>query len=61
MMAWTKKHFRRMMKDLVIAADQILFNYQNSRAARRLETQGTEKQEKSEVELPAPARGGKTA
>jgi glycosyltransferase involved in cell wall biosynthesis len=61
MTIWTKRHFRRMMKDLVIAADQILFNYQNTRAARRLETQGTEKQEKPEVELPAPARGGKTA
>jgi hypothetical protein len=34
-----KKHFRRMMKDLIIAADQILFNYQNRRAARRLERQ----------------------
>jgi glycosyltransferase involved in cell wall biosynthesis len=61
MMTWTKKHFRRMMKDLVIAADQILFNYQNSRAARRLETQSTGTQKKSEVELPAQARGGKTA
>jgi glycosyltransferase involved in cell wall biosynthesis len=61
MMTWTKRHFRRMMKDLVIAADQILFNYQNSRAARRLETQGTEKQRESEVKLPAEARGGKTA
>ncbi len=50
-----------MMKDLIIAADQILFNYQNSRAARRLETQGTEKQQKSEVKLPAQAQGGKTA
>jgi hypothetical protein len=28
-----------MMKDLIIAADQILFNYQNRRAARRLEAQ----------------------
>jgi glycosyltransferase involved in cell wall biosynthesis len=61
MTIWTKRHFRRMMKDLVIAADQILFNYQNSRAARRLEIQGPAKQEKSEVELPAPARDGKTA
>jgi hypothetical protein len=39
LLPWAKKHFRRMMKDLVIAADQILFNYQNRRAARRLETQ----------------------
>jgi glycosyltransferase involved in cell wall biosynthesis len=61
MMTWTKRHFRRMMKDLVIAADQILFNYQNSRAARRLETQGTEKERETEVKLPAEARGGKTA
>jgi hypothetical protein len=39
LLPWTKKHFRRMMKDLIIAADQILFNYQNRRAARLLETQ----------------------
>jgi hypothetical protein len=39
LLPWTKKHFRRMMKDLIIAADQILFNFQNRRAARRLETQ----------------------
>ena len=39
MLPWAKKHFRRMMKDLIIAADQILFNYQNRRAARRLEKQ----------------------
>jgi hypothetical protein len=36
LLPWVSKHFRRMMKDLVIAADQILFNYQNWRAARRL-------------------------
>jgi glycosyltransferase involved in cell wall biosynthesis len=61
MMIWTKRHFRRMMKDLVIAADQILFNYQNSRAARRLETQDIEDQNKAEAKLPAEAQGGKTA
>jgi glycosyltransferase involved in cell wall biosynthesis len=61
MTIWTKRHFRRMMKDLFIAADQILFNYQNSRAARKLETQGTGKQREPEVKLPAEARGGKTA
>jgi glycosyltransferase involved in cell wall biosynthesis len=33
LLPWTKTHFRRMMKDLLIAADQILFNYQNRRAA----------------------------
>jgi hypothetical protein len=60
MTTWTKKHFRRMMKDLVIAADQVLFNYQNNRAARRLERQGMDKQEKSEVELTARTQGGKT-
>jgi glycosyltransferase involved in cell wall biosynthesis len=60
MLPWTKRHFRRMMKDLVIAADQILFNYQNSRAARQLDKRGTPKQEKSEVELTAQAQGGKT-
>jgi glycosyltransferase involved in cell wall biosynthesis len=60
MLPWTKKHFRRMMKDLVIAADQILFNYQNSRAARRLEQRGAAKQGKSEMELTTQAQGGKT-
>ena len=25
---WIKKHFRRMMKDVVIAADQVLYNIQ---------------------------------
>jgi hypothetical protein len=49
-----------MMKDLVIAADQILFNYQNSRAARRQETQGMGKQEKSEIEHGAQVQEGKT-
>jgi glycosyltransferase involved in cell wall biosynthesis len=34
---WTRRHFRRMMKDLLIAMDQLLFNYQNQRAARRLQ------------------------
>jgi glycosyltransferase involved in cell wall biosynthesis len=60
MLPWTKKHFRRMMKDLVIAADQILFNYQNSHAERRLKARGAGKQEESEVELTAQAQGGKT-
>jgi glycosyltransferase involved in cell wall biosynthesis len=60
MLPWTKKHFRRMMKDLVIAADQILFNYQNSRAARRLEQRATGDQGKSEMELTTQAQGGKT-
>ena len=32
---WVKKHFRRMMKDVLIAADQILFNWQNRRAISR--------------------------
>jgi glycosyltransferase involved in cell wall biosynthesis len=27
---WVLKHFRRMMKDLVIAADQVLYNFQMS-------------------------------
>jgi glycosyltransferase involved in cell wall biosynthesis len=30
---WIKKHFRRMMKDLLIAADQILFNWQTRKLA----------------------------
>lgn len=28
---WIAKHFRRMMKDLLIAADQVLYNFQMSR------------------------------
>lgn len=32
LLPWMKKHFRRMMKDLVIAADQILYNRQVSRS-----------------------------
>jgi glycosyltransferase involved in cell wall biosynthesis len=28
---WVLKHFRRMMKDLLIAADQVLYNFQMSR------------------------------
>jgi glycosyltransferase involved in cell wall biosynthesis len=31
---WTVKHFRRMMKDLVIAADQVLYNLQMSKLTR---------------------------
>jgi glycosyltransferase involved in cell wall biosynthesis len=30
---WIKKHFRRMMKDLVIAADLVLFNWQVRKTA----------------------------
>ncbi len=46
LLPWTKRHFRRMMKDLLIAADQILFNYQNRRAARRIGTQAPQPQTK---------------
>jgi hypothetical protein len=28
---WVVKHFRRMMKDLVIAADQVIYNLQMTR------------------------------
>ena len=28
LLPWIKKHFRRMMKDLLIAADQVLYNIQ---------------------------------
>jgi glycosyltransferase involved in cell wall biosynthesis len=61
LLPWTKKHFRRMMKDLFIAADQILFNYQNRRAARQLETQSRAMQTKSDVELIEKTREDKTA
>jgi glycosyltransferase involved in cell wall biosynthesis len=29
---WVQRHFRRMLKDLLIAADQVLYNWQNQRA-----------------------------
>jgi hypothetical protein len=61
LLPWTKKHFRRMMKDLFIAADQILFNYQNRRAARQLETQSRTMQTQSDVELIEKTREDKTA
>jgi hypothetical protein len=51
LLPWAKKHFRRMMKDLLIAADQILFNYQNRRAARRMEKRKPGTQAKSDVEF----------
>lgn len=57
---WTKKHFRRITKDLLIAADQIIFNYQNRRAARRLETLSPGANVKSDMELTTQAQGGKT-
>jgi hypothetical protein len=34
MALWIKKHFRRMMKDVLIAADQVLYNWQNRNAIR---------------------------
>jgi hypothetical protein len=50
---WVKKHFRRMIKDLLIATDQILFNYQNRRAELRLETQSRATPTKSAMERTA--------
>lgn len=41
---WIAKHFRRMMKDLLIAADQVLYNVQMSRMAA---TEFTTAEEKS--------------
>jgi glycosyltransferase involved in cell wall biosynthesis len=32
---WTVKHFRRMMKDLIIAADQVLYNMQMASLTKR--------------------------
>jgi hypothetical protein len=46
-----------MMKDLVIAADQILFNYQNRRAVRRLEKQSRAMKRRAEVKFTASTRG----
>jgi len=60
LLPWTQKHFRRITKDLLIAADQIIFNYQNWRAAQRLETPGPEPHPTSDLELTTQAQGGKT-
>jgi glycosyltransferase involved in cell wall biosynthesis len=57
LLPWTKRHFRRMMKDLVIAADQILFNYQNRRAARQLGKPSRTTRQKVEIEFPVSTRG----
>jgi glycosyltransferase involved in cell wall biosynthesis len=35
LLPWIKKHFRRMMKDLVVAADQVIFNWQTIHAVRK--------------------------
>ena len=35
LLPWISKHFRRMMKDVVIAADQLLYNLQASRSASK--------------------------
>jgi glycosyltransferase involved in cell wall biosynthesis len=60
LLPWVKKHFRRMMKDLVIGADQILFNYQNRRAARQLEKQSRATQTDADVKFTAKTRGDRT-
>jgi hypothetical protein len=39
---WIKKHFRRMMKDLLIAADQVLYNLQVPRERSDLKEVGGE-------------------
>jgi len=49
-----------MMKDLVIAADQILFNYQNRRAARQMEKQGRTTRQKADVKITAQTRGDRS-
>jgi hypothetical protein len=49
-----------MMKDLVIGADQILFNYQNRRAARQLETQSRATHTDADVKFAAKTRGDRT-
>jgi glycosyltransferase involved in cell wall biosynthesis len=40
---WIVKHFRRMMKDLLIAADQVLYNLQMSRVSTTEFTRAEEK------------------
>jgi glycosyltransferase involved in cell wall biosynthesis len=35
LLRWISKHFRRMMKDLLIAADQVLYNWQSRKLVRK--------------------------
>ncbi len=49
---WAAKYRRRLMGDVVLASDQLLWNWQTSR--------GAAKQEKSEMELTTESQGGKT-
>jgi glycosyltransferase involved in cell wall biosynthesis len=44
---WTIKHFRRMMKDMVIAADQVLYNLQMSRLVKDADDDVRKLEEKS--------------
>lgn len=60
LLPWTQKHFRRITKDLLIAADQIIFNYQNRDAAHRGEKQSAGQHPTSDMELTTQAQGGKT-
>ncbi|HTF69605.1 MAG TPA: glycosyltransferase family 2 protein [Edaphobacter sp.] len=39
---WIVKHFRRMMKDLVVAADQVLYNVQMSRLSAKTDLKEVE-------------------
>lgn len=42
LLPWVAKHFRRMMKDLLVAADQVLYNYQAAKAvAKRMPAAAT--------------------
>jgi hypothetical protein len=49
-----------LMKDLVIGADPILFNYQNRRASGQLETRSRAMQRDADVKLTAKTRGDRT-
>jgi hypothetical protein len=60
LLPWTQKHFRRITKDLLIAADQIIFNYQNRDAAQRGEKRSAGQHPTSDMELTTEAQGGKT-
>jgi glycosyltransferase involved in cell wall biosynthesis len=41
LLLWLKRHFRRMMKDLVIAADQIFYNWQTKNLADHARSTGS--------------------
>ena len=58
---WAGKFRRRLMGDVVLAADQILWNFQSSReAARQAKPAKQGMPATPEMELTAEAQGGKS-